>query len=214
MSRNKGKKEVEAIVAAMGVFMSFITILVELVKKLGGSAEDIYFLATPSGKEKMAAIASIIVGKAKDVVEKVEKIIYAIIVDYGTSLEDMVKLGKYDYANDNITTKNFPTKRSGKVDIVIELVPFGRNISSEDAIKELDKMGLRAAEPHELLAFGAKYPDVQREFPIVALGSVWRGWDDDRSVVCLIRGDTKRSAVLRGFVGDWVGYWRFAAVRK
>lgn len=58
----RSKKEVEAIVSGMGVFTAIISSLVELVKKLGGSIEMIYRLATPEGSETLEAIARVIVG--------------------------------------------------------------------------------------------------------------------------------------------------------
>ena len=57
----RSKKEVEAIVSGMGVFVAIISSLVELVKKLGGSIEMIYRLAKPEGSETLEAIARIIV---------------------------------------------------------------------------------------------------------------------------------------------------------
>jgi hypothetical protein len=38
-------------------------------------------------------------------------------------------------------------------------------------------MGYRPAELSELLAFGENYPEVQRKFPVIAFGSIWRRWD-------------------------------------
>ncbi|MFA5777207.1 MAG: hypothetical protein WC906_02105 [Parcubacteria group bacterium] len=71
----RSKKEVEAIVSAMGVFMGFISNLVELVKKLGGSMENIYHLATPEGSSKLEAIARIIVEKTEKAREVILKLI-------------------------------------------------------------------------------------------------------------------------------------------
>ncbi|MFH1744659.1 MAG: hypothetical protein ABH881_00645 [bacterium] len=59
----RSKNEVAAIVSAMGVFMTIISNLVELVKKFGGNMEQIYCLATPEGGEKLEAIARLIVSK-------------------------------------------------------------------------------------------------------------------------------------------------------
>ncbi len=58
----RSKKEVEAISSGMGVFVAIISSLVELVKKLGGSMESIYRLATPEGSATLEKIARIIVG--------------------------------------------------------------------------------------------------------------------------------------------------------
>jgi hypothetical protein len=139
---------------------------------------------------------------------------FPIAIDYGMGVEKLVMLGQYNWSNNDITSKHFSTKQTGKVDITIELVHFGRNISSKEAIKELDRMGLRPAEACELLKFGEKYPDVQREFLINALGSVWRYLDGYRNVVCLGGSGAGRFADLRWLESGWFGSWRFAAVRK
>ena len=140
--------------------------------------------------------------------------VYSLTVNYGLSVEDAVKLGRYDWANSDINSSNFQTKRSGTAEVVVELIHFNRYISTKDALSELDRMGYRTAELHELLAFGEKYPNVQREFPVVALGSVWQDRSGVRDIPYLGRYGSERGLYL-----DWVGhgwdevYW-YAAVRK
>lgn len=139
---------------------------------------------------------------------------YAVTVDYGMNVEDAVRLGRYDWVNENITSRNFPTKRRGTAEVVVELIHLERYVSTEGALRELDKMGYRPAELHELLAFGEKYPDVQREFPVVAPGSVWQYPGGARGVPCLFRHGSGRSLRLDWVGLDWGGLCRFAAVRK
>jgi len=139
---------------------------------------------------------------------------YPLSVDYGRSVEKGVKAGRYDWANSDITSRNFPTERKGTAEVVVELIHFNRNISTDEALRELDKAGMRPAELHELLAFGKKYPEVQREFPIVALGSVWQYRDGFRVVPFLYRDGSGRDLGLDWVVGGWSGICRFAAVRK
>jgi hypothetical protein len=140
--------------------------------------------------------------------------IYPLSVDYGRSVEDGVKAGRYDWVNSDITSLNFPTKRKGRAEVVMELVHFNRYISNDGALRELDRMGYRPAELHELLAFGEKYFEVQLEFPVVALGFVWRGRGGGRFVPYLFRDGSKRYLYL-GWIGDgWDEIYRFAAVRK
>ncbi|MFA7319073.1 MAG: hypothetical protein WC022_00520 [Parcubacteria group bacterium] len=62
----KSKKQVEAISSGMGVFVTIISGLVELVKSFGGSIEDLYYLGTPEGRQKLEAVARVIVEKAKE----------------------------------------------------------------------------------------------------------------------------------------------------
>ncbi|MCX6763789.1 MAG: hypothetical protein NTZ97_03620 [Candidatus Moranbacteria bacterium] len=71
----RSKKDVEAIVSGMGVFMAFISNLVELVKKFGGSMENIYRLATPDGSKTLEKIARIIVEGVKKTENKFLKLI-------------------------------------------------------------------------------------------------------------------------------------------
>lgn len=207
-----GKKSVSAVESGAGFIGSLASKLVKRLRQMNVSDEDIYELVKEG--EASDTMVDIIANAIAEFVKQAKKIIYTILVDYAVSIEEMVRLGKYDWANSDITTGHFPTKRVGKAEMEVELIHFNRSISSEEALKEMDKMGYRAAEAHELLAFGAKYPDVQREFPIVALGSVWRRLRGYRRVVCLGRGDTGRGANLIWFEGGWYGIWRFVAVRK
>ena len=205
------KKNISLLVSAAGWISGLVEKLVSALRERGITDEEIHALVTETGKELIGKIADVIA----EFVKQTKKVVYTILVDYAVSVEELLKLGKYDWSNSDITSEHFPTKRTGgKVETKVELVHFGRNISSDEALKELDKMGYRPAEAHELLAFGAKYPDVQREFPIVALGSVWRSSLGCRSVVCLYENTAERDAALCWLEGDWGDGWRFAAVRK
>jgi len=139
---------------------------------------------------------------------------YRLIVNYDRSVEKAIKAGRYDWTNDNITSKNFPTKRSETAEIDIELIHFNRDMSTDEVLAELDKKGLRPAELHELLALGEKHPDLQREFPIIALGSVWRRSSGFRSCPCLSKDGSERDLDLGWFGHEWDARCRFAALRK
>jgi len=102
-------------------------------------------------------------------------------------MEEMIAAGQYDSYNRDINSENFPIKESGSLEVNLEFVHLGRNATTDEVEAELDKHGLRPATLAELLAFGAKYPDVQREFPVIASGSVWRGRGGGRDVPCLVR---------------------------
>ena len=205
------KKDVSLLVSATGWIASFIGELIALLRDHGISDEQIHALVTDdlSAKALLDKIADAIAETIKSA-----KNLYTVAMDYATSIEDLIKQGKYDWSNSDITTKNFSTERTNTTDLKIELVHFDRSINSEDAIAELDKMGLRPAEAGELLTFGAKYPNIQKDFPIVTLGSVWRDLFGSRRVVCLGRGGHERSANLGWFGGDWNDSYRFAATRK
>jgi hypothetical protein len=98
--------------------------------------------------------------------------------------------------------------------VVVELVHFGRDMESESVLKEFEARGLRAATLPELLAFGATYPEKQCEFPVVALGSVWRSRGGHRYVPYLSGDGSERELHLDWSGNRWDDYCRFAAVRK
>jgi hypothetical protein len=153
---------------------------------------------------------------------------FPVTVNYGLTVEKLVNAGKYDWLNSDINAKNFPSDRKDTAEVAIELVHFGRSMESDEVLEELDKQGLRPATLAELLAFGAKYPEKQREFPIVALGSVWRYRSGARSVACLCSdtddgsrdvaylcgGTDGRYLNLNWLESRWTAHYRFAAVRK
>lgn len=140
--------------------------------------------------------------------------VYRITVDHTLNLKEAISAGRYDWTNGDINDKNFPDTETGKADADMYLVHFNRLISSDDAISELATRGLRPATLRELLAFGAKYPEKQREFPIIELGSVWTHRDGYRFVACLRQFGSERNLGLFWGGLDWSGYCRFAAVRK
>ena len=82
-------------------------------------------------------------------------------------------------------------------------------------MKELDTLGLSPANLPELLAFGETHPEVQRQFTIIALGSVWQRSIGCRYVPCLDgSGDGGRLLCLGRVEVDWSDYCGFATVRK
>lgn len=169
-----------------------------LVNKLGG----------------MDAVKRILSGdlvvKAKEIVANVIQV----LVDYGRSVEDAVMAGKYNWTNENITSKNFPTEQSGKTETIIKLVHFNKVMSTDAVLRAFDEQNLRPATLPELLAIGEQYPELQREFPIVELGSVWVGPGGYRDVACLSRGGAERGLDRDWCGGGWIGGCRFAAVSK
>ncbi|KKU85161.1 MAG: hypothetical protein UY15_C0040G0007 [Parcubacteria group bacterium GW2011_GWA2_47_9] len=203
------KKEVAAIVSGAGWIADFTVQLVANLKARGCTAEEIHSLVTTDAKpaiDKIADEVASFIGRIKN--------IFRVVVDCGQTLAQMIAAGKYNRVNSDITNANFPIIGSGKKNVAVELVHFNRSIESNEAIRELDRMGMRPATIEELLAFGAKYPEVQREFPILALGSVWRYRSSDRYIPCLYRVGSERYLDL-GWIGSgWHGICRFAAVRK
>ncbi|MBU2109432.1 hypothetical protein KKB71_00515 [Patescibacteria group bacterium] len=139
---------------------------------------------------------------------------FTITINYDHSVKDSIKAGKYDWENDDITEKHFPSQETGTMEVAIELFHFGKNMETDKVLAELDKKGYRPATLKELLALGEKHPDLQREFTIIALGSVWRAPDGSRRYACLDRDGFERYLYLYWLANRWRDICRFAAVRK
>ena len=125
------------------------------------------------------------------------------------TLKNLLKNLKLNYANSDITEVNFPNTKRLLTDA--KIFQFNRTISSEDAIKEMEKEGYKPANLRELLSWGAKNWNGQ-DF-VVALGQAWRGPLGGRYVPCLGAWYGERGLGL-GYLGlDWDGCCRFLAFK-
>jgi hypothetical protein len=154
-----------------------------------------------------------------------------LVVDYGTekklrTLEEMIVAGRYDWKNNDITAKRFQITGVGQLEFEGKLFRFNRDISSDNAerlIKADDPVNpWNLGKIEHLLSFGEKFPEEQRKYPIVGLGSVaevrgcrrvpyLRRLDSKRD---LHRLDSKRDLGLGWRDDDWGALSRFLAVRK
>ena len=140
-----------------------------------------------------------------------------LVVDYVCPLQDAIVAGNYDFVNESITAENFPPHEHerGKKPAFFKLFHFNRYIESKAAITEMDKQGYRPASLRELLAYGKENPELQRQFPIIALLSVWVDPSSGYRHVPVLWGNIdKRSLRLDYFEDRWASNSRFLAVRK
>jgi len=209
MATRKG--DVPAVIRGMGVGGSIIATLVKKSLAAGLIEEDIHRLDKPEGEPVFDQMIAVMV-------EAWGLVRYAITADYSQSIEQMVAALRCDgYVNPEIKTANFgeeiKAKKSAKEDLEVVLLPFNREVTSQEVLDEMGKKGLRPATLAELLAFGAKHPDIQREFPIVGLGSS-RVLSGRRRVACLWGGASGRGLCLDCFGSRWSAGYRFLAVSK
>lgn len=97
-------------------------------------------------------------------------------VDYSQSLAEMITAGNYDWKNSVISEKYFAVTReltAKRILLLAKLFCFSYHISSDGVISEMNKNKVRSATLPELLALGANYPELQRQFEIIALGSIF-----------------------------------------
>ncbi|MDD4412393.1 MAG: hypothetical protein PHR00_01985 [Patescibacteria group bacterium] len=144
---------------------------------------------------------------------------YTVKVDYNLSIEEAVKAGKYDCVatmkDDEVSSSNFPALpgEEGQKNLKFVLVHFGLVMNSDNVIVEMDKLGYRPATMREGLAFGVEHSDLQRQFPIVALGQ-WADLGGIRHVLFLIGNNSGRILVLFRLDSNWFEFCRFLFVRK
>jgi hypothetical protein len=133
---------------------------------------------------------------------------------YSPAFDAMVNAGKYDHVDPDFTEEHFSTSRIGTVRYKAVLVHIGRRVSAEEAKAEIERKGLVPASAAELCAFGAKYTEEQREYPIVALGQFWPKPSGDLYFPCLWVVDCGRCLLVSHYVGVWGAHCRFLALRE
>lgn len=197
-------KVTSELVSAAGTVFEIVNTLSREVKSLGGSDDDLRRIL--SDKSVARQIAELLVDKPADVT-------YPLEIDYTQSLEAMVAAGRYDYVNPDITADHFPVA-SGEKSVEAVLVHLDRNASDEEVLRELDRRGLRPGTLRELAVFGEQHSDEQRQYPIVALGSVWTAPQGHRNVGSLWENPGNRKLYLHWLGSDWNPNYRFLGVRK
>jgi len=183
--------------------------LLDKVRKRGYSDDEILRVANAQGDQLLDKFADVMAEAARKPHD-----LFPVTVNYVLSVEAAIDAGNYQAVHRDITSKNFPSQRSGQAELEIVLIRYEHRMKSEDVLEELGKEGLRPAELPELLAFGAKYPDVQRKFSVVGLGSVWKDRKGYRNVPCLYEASEGRYLDLHWWDDGWYSYSRFAALRK
>lgn len=204
-------------VSAAGTVFEIVKGLGDEVRELGGSDDDLRRLLTE--QPLRCQVAELLV--VKRVGDK-----YVITVNYGKQLKTLVVDGGYDWVNDYYegqtwgdwkepdgeTPAQFPSRRKLETELV--LVHLDRYAETSEVLAELDSRGLRPANVAELLAFGIAHPDIQREFPIIELGSIWVRPSGSRRVAYLWSRSDRRYLRLDWYDRQWDPDYRFLAVSK
>jgi hypothetical protein len=183
--------------------------LLDKLKKRGHSEDDILRVVDAQGDKLLEKFADVLSEATRNPRE-----VFPLSVNYDLPVQEAIDAGNYQAVSSSITSRNFPSSRRGKAQVEIILTRFEGRMTSEEVVTELGKEGLRPAELPEFLAFGAEYPEVQRRFSIVALGSVWRDPKGYRNVPCLFTASEGRYLDLHWWDDGWYSYSRFAAIRK
>jgi hypothetical protein len=139
---------------------------------------------------------------------------FTITVDETLSVEEVVKLGNFNWSNRNIVSNNFPKLKNGqKLDKEVFLFHFNKIMFPAEVITEMSRVGYKPATIWDSIFLAIKKPDIIKQFPIIALNSV-RELGGRRRVPFLCVDNGGLSLDLGYFDNGWVENYRFLAVRK
>lgn len=113
---------------------------------------------------------------------------FSVEVDFSIPLLKQISRGRYAVVSDLVNARNYPPSDSGLTGVRpcrMRLFRLRRKMTEKKVLADLARKGARPARLEELLAFGVKYPDFQRRFPVVGLGSKWFDGDGRASVPVL-----------------------------
>ena len=187
-----GKKKFTELVSGTGWIGGFIHLLVKEMRNQGWTDKEIYTLFTETDPDEEVA---------KSIVADLGRMIYPqgtdiftlirldVVVDYRRTFDQMVRAGNYGHVLGSINGNKFPIRplHSGLAEMdgspyrqiapiktEVILVHLNQAVSTNTALGQMDRLGLEGSPIEEILAVGEKYPDLQRKFPIVGLGSIWQ----------------------------------------
>lgn len=134
-------------------------------------------------------------------------------IDYDEPLSDKLAACKFDWVNEDITAEHYPFEQKGKKKLTLSLVNLGDGdyptSQVEAAIKRLEAVSSDLAAQ---LDVAKRFPNLQRELYIVALGSRWR-FNNGGLLVPVLYGDYFKRVLLLGLNDlEWsVLYWFLVA---
>ncbi len=152
-----------------------------------------------------------------------EKGFYPVVVEYG-DWWSVYRAGCFNDRHPDINPQNFllALEPSGAIrgSADIYLGYFDQMVDNNRVLVELDRLGLRPANLPELLALAADYPNLQTQFPIVALMAMGKNDKGDIGMARLGHRidyrETQRNLDWEPFEKGklWQSGIRFAAVKK
>jgi hypothetical protein len=138
-------------------------------------------------------------------------------VNSDKTIEQAIEDGNYYWKNSDITVEHFPVTQKPtqkKTEVIAKIFHFNCNMNHVDIALEMDKENYRTADTMELLVLGATYPELQKKFPIIALGSLWHDVYRNYCVPCLFSFNDKRRFYLAWFVKEWNTNFYFLGIRR
>lgn len=142
---------------------------------------------------------------------------FSLTIDYSLSLEQMLGAGRYAWADSEINDVHFPIPEDllgQRITVTAKLFDFKPGTSNDDIILEMEQQGFNSSPLPGLLSLGAKYPDLQRENAITALGSIWSSSGNQSLIPIIMMMDGRREIGLNWYGYKWIRDCLFLGIRK
>jgi hypothetical protein len=134
-------------------------------------------------------------------------------INAGRSFSEAIAAGDYRVAVlPDVSEQNFPSNGVVQQELTIVLICFNCLIITREILEQLRERGLEPITVETLLAIGEQKPDLQREFPIVALGSTWEFSPTITKALVLNVNQDKRVIETCSTGWRWPVDYRFAAI--
>lgn len=222
------RKSLSDIEHGVSYFMVLMTGIMDVARQKNIPFEAVYRLSKPSNRktlERMIEIAhedwqqeqrqrtltsAFSTGQQTDTV----RILRAVYQQ--PSYQDLRQM--FDWVHDGFRYREFkPIEACRGIplhtrDLAFELFHLDRQLSTETVFEELAQRGYRPALYEELISFVKAFPDEQKQYPIVALGSVCRK-GQEYGCSCVLWHEGKRKIDFGWLAGDWHDGCRFLAVK-
>jgi len=170
--------------------------------------------------EKVCDVLQIIKDKknfAEILLSKIaEKIgyVFKIVCQGSYTASELIRRGKYNWVNDQITDERFPIAEHAPTPRKIELVEFDYDPTSEEVLKDFRRRGLKRPTYEDGLYLGIQHPEEQKKRPIVFLHEPVQGSDGSLRVLVLHGRSGERRLRLGWFYGGWGRGYVFAGIRE
>lgn len=144
-----------------------------------------------------------------------ERPVFNLTVDYTKTFNQTIKKGKYGRTMPDTIKYTVPKELVGKkFNLTATLFVFNKKQRSTEIVTKIYKEGYRPAYFMELLSYGYQYPEMQKNFPIVALGTnIIDGNQNTRVPYLYVSYDDR---ALYMYVDDypWLPECRFLAIKE
>lgn len=198
-----------AVVSGMGLGLGMLTNADQIRREMGITDEEFHVLATDMGRKHWRRLFE---GMQKESSSRYET--YTVTIGGYKSLEEAINAGNYGYYSPDIISEHFSLSEGDEKNVEVALIHRDKLEQSQLLIDEFVTSGeYRNITTEETLALGAQYPELQRKFPIIALGTVAQ-IDGAWRVLVLHECSGERRLILDWSADTWIQDCHFAFVRK